>query len=214
LARKSKSLDLSIRSPVQERSRNTVEVIIEAATRILHKYGAARLNTNLIAERAGASIGTLYQYFPNKQAILVTIARRQLQKDRASVMEAISDALSAPGSDLERIVIRKVIELYKERTQVRRVVMQNLIALGLDEEITKTMEYVVIMLCERLAPSMPDHLQPISPARVFIIANAVESVIRAAAYGNKSLLDSCEFEGELVCLVRAYLHYGRNDRRV
>lgn len=66
------------RSPKQARSRATVEAIVEAAAQILERGGPAALNTNDVAERAGVSVGTLYQYFPDKQAILIAAARREL----------------------------------------------------------------------------------------------------------------------------------------
>jgi AcrR family transcriptional regulator len=212
VVRKSKAVDLSIRSPTQARSRTTVEAIVEAATQILQHDGLAQLNTNLIATRAGTSIGTLYQYFPNKQAILLAIAQRQLRKDRAGLMEAISQALATPDAELDRIIIRKAIELHQGNTEVRRALMQNLIALGRDDEITRTMQELVALLSEQVAPSLPNHLQPVSATTVFILAHAIEGAIRAAAHTNRPLLDSREFEDDLVLIVRAYLR-GAADAR-
>jgi AcrR family transcriptional regulator len=66
------------RRPRQARSRATWEAIVEAAAQILERRGSAGFNTNEVAERAGVSIGTLYQYFPDKHAILAAAARREL----------------------------------------------------------------------------------------------------------------------------------------
>jgi AcrR family transcriptional regulator len=66
------------RRPRQARSRATWEAILEAASQILERRGPAALNTNAVAERAGVSIGTLYQYFADKRAILVAAAEREL----------------------------------------------------------------------------------------------------------------------------------------
>jgi len=71
------------RTPKQARSRATWEAIVEAASQILERGGAAALNTNAVAERAGVSIGTLYQYFADKRAILIAVARRELAGDTA-----------------------------------------------------------------------------------------------------------------------------------
>jgi DNA-binding transcriptional regulator YbjK len=60
---------LAPRQPRQERARHKVALILEAAMRLLGKGGAAALTTNAVAETAGVSIGTLYQYFANKEAI-------------------------------------------------------------------------------------------------------------------------------------------------
>jgi AcrR family transcriptional regulator len=66
------------RKPQQARSRATWEAILEAASQILERRGPGALNTNAVAERAGVSIGTLYQYFADKRAILVAAAEREL----------------------------------------------------------------------------------------------------------------------------------------
>ncbi len=64
------------RRPQQERSRGTVDSILAAATRLLISKGYARTTTNEIAETAGVSVGSLYQYFPSKDAIAVELLRR------------------------------------------------------------------------------------------------------------------------------------------
>jgi AcrR family transcriptional regulator len=69
------------RRPKQARSRATWDAIVEAAAQILERRGTEGLNTNAVAERAGVSIGTLYQYFADKQALLVAAARRELARE-------------------------------------------------------------------------------------------------------------------------------------
>jgi AcrR family transcriptional regulator len=69
------------RRPKQARSRATREAIVEATAQILERRGSEGLNTNAVAERAGVSIGTLYQYFADKQALLVAAARRELARE-------------------------------------------------------------------------------------------------------------------------------------
>ena len=82
--------------PVQRRAVATCAAIVEAAARILEDQGAEALNTNLVAERAGVSIGTLYQYYPDKQAILVALIRREraaLLAELRAIPDNASDAL-------------------------------------------------------------------------------------------------------------------------
>jgi AcrR family transcriptional regulator len=65
------------KTPVQRRSAETVEVVLEAAARILEARGFEGFNTNSIAERAGVSIGSFYQYFPNKDSLLAALMERE-----------------------------------------------------------------------------------------------------------------------------------------
>src|SRR5215813_1050649 len=89
--RKSQTVDLVRRKPRQARAQDTVEVIFEATAQILRRKGRAALNTNYIAECAGVSVGTLYQYFPDKESILIAMARREIAADEAAVIKAMSD---------------------------------------------------------------------------------------------------------------------------
>jgi AcrR family transcriptional regulator len=63
--------------PQQSRAEQTVATILEAAALILETRGLDGLNTNLVAQRAGVSVGTLYQYFPNKDALIVALSKRE-----------------------------------------------------------------------------------------------------------------------------------------
>lgn len=78
--------------PRQARSAATVDAIVEAATRILKLEGLAGLNTNAVARLAGVSVGSLYQYFPTKEAILTEMLRRKrtrLLADLEAVLEGM-----------------------------------------------------------------------------------------------------------------------------
>ncbi len=82
------------KTPTQRRAVETCAAIVEATARILEDKGQDALNTNRIAERAGVSVGTLYQYFPNKHAILVALIRRE----RAALMAELR-AIDRDGDD-------------------------------------------------------------------------------------------------------------------
>jgi len=187
------------------RSRGTVETIFEATARIIEQQGQGALNTNHIAARAGISIGTLYQYFPTKDAILVAMARRELANDRAEVIRAISEALEVPDAPIARLAVRTLIDLHRQRQEVRGVIMQVHAALGFGEEHSQPLREVTELLSarsDRVAPGRPG---PISPATLFVLTRAIIGVIRAAAQERSQLLGSSEFEDELVRLIEAYV---------
>lgn len=86
--------------PRQRRSMATVDAIVEATARILEEEGLLALNTNVIAERAGVSIGSLYQYFPTKEVILGELIRRE----RQLLLEEINVVAVADESSFEKIL--------------------------------------------------------------------------------------------------------------
>jgi AcrR family transcriptional regulator len=85
------------KKPLQSRSKATVEAVLTAAARILEERGLAGFNTNAVAERAGVSIGSLYQYFPSKDAVLVALMEQSLTMFSEDLSEAID---GAPGDSL------------------------------------------------------------------------------------------------------------------
>ncbi len=100
------------KSPTQDRARDTVEAILEAAVDLFSSRGYARTSTNHIARRAGVSVGSLYQYFPNKDAVLTALLARHL----AAVESAISACiplLRDPAVPL-RDGVRRLLELLRE----------------------------------------------------------------------------------------------------
>ncbi len=76
------------KTPVQARSAVTVDAILDATLQVLVACGKERLTTTLVARRAGVSVGTLYQYFPNKSALLQAALRRHMEEIRQAIDHA------------------------------------------------------------------------------------------------------------------------------
>ena len=113
------------KSPTQGRSQFTVEQIVEAATQVFAERGYAGATTNHIAERAGVSIGSLYQYFPNKEAILVTLAKRHVEIAGKMLMGLVA-GLNLPETDLPellRLFIRETLELHTGNPRLNYVIL-------------------------------------------------------------------------------------------
>src|ERR1035438_5745890 len=84
------------KTPVQARAAITVEAISEATIQVLLSHGAERLTTTRVAERAGVSVGTLYQYYPNKQSLLFAVLENHLDNVMARVEAACESACHKP----------------------------------------------------------------------------------------------------------------------
>jgi AcrR family transcriptional regulator len=87
------------KSPSHERSRRTVDRILDAATRIFHEQGYTGATTNDIADEADISVGSLYQYFPNKDALLVALTQRHITTTTTDLTNLLLDL--PRDSDLE-----------------------------------------------------------------------------------------------------------------
>jgi AcrR family transcriptional regulator len=92
------------KTPRQARARSTVAAIVEAAARILAEGGPRAVTTNRVAARAGVSVGSLYQYFPNRSAVLRALIERELATAQRARPAAIDDAALPLASRVGAIV--------------------------------------------------------------------------------------------------------------
>jgi AcrR family transcriptional regulator len=112
------------KQPLQDRARITVEAIVEAAAQLISAHGLEGFNTNSVAERAGVSIGSLYQYFSNKDAIMAALIRRT-QEERAIALGSALAGTHNSLPDLVRAVVHAVNRQHRE---------QSLLAVAIDLE--------------------------------------------------------------------------------
>lgn len=106
--------------PRQARSVATFEAILEAAARILESLGFAGFNTNAVAELAGISIGSLYQYFPFKDALIVELIRRERAKLLNHILEAIQQHEAADLKEKLKLIIQAAVKHQLSRPQLAR----------------------------------------------------------------------------------------------
>ena len=103
------------KSPRQRRSAETVEAILGAAAQVFSARGYAGATTNHIAKRAGVSIGSLYQYFPNKDAILVALVQRHVEETAGTLQSTVQAALQS-GWDLDQLLDQVVRASLRQHT--------------------------------------------------------------------------------------------------
>jgi AcrR family transcriptional regulator len=106
------------KSPVQARSTLTVEAIFEATIQVLLSHGADRLTTTRVAERAGVSVGTLYQYYPNKQSLLFAVLEDHLDRVAAAVEIACQRARGKPLEEMVKDVAEAFVDAKMRRTDI------------------------------------------------------------------------------------------------
>ena len=97
------------RAPTQQRSRDRVERILAAATAIIEEAGSDAMRMSDLAERAEVSIGSLYQYFPDKGAVIRTLAERYNAQGRACIDEELADI--GDGPELEK-AFGRLVDIY------------------------------------------------------------------------------------------------------
>jgi AcrR family transcriptional regulator len=116
--------------PRQARSAVTLDAIFEGTLQVLLSAGSSRLNTTRVAERAGVSVGTLYQYFPNKQALLLAVLERYLAKLMDTLEAACDDHRGATAEVMVEAAVKAYLRVKAQQPEVSRALY--LIAIELD----------------------------------------------------------------------------------
>jgi AcrR family transcriptional regulator len=167
----------------------------------LERGGLAAFTTNAVAERAGVSIGTLYQYFADKQALLRALAERELTTTLAAVAAALR---GDPGASLEariRAMVRAIINAFAGRQRARKAVVQAVLLQGNAIELVAP----IAAFMAATPTGAPQRFARLSPEQRFVLSRAVMGAIRAGVLEEQPFFKSRSFEDELVRLVMAYL---------
>jgi AcrR family transcriptional regulator len=113
------NIDLRARkTPVQERAAVTVESVNEATIQVLMTFGAERLTTTRVAERAGVSVGTLYQYYPNKQALLFAVLEQHLTLVAVAVEKACDESHGLPVRAMMEALVTAFVDAKMRRVEI------------------------------------------------------------------------------------------------
>lgn len=141
------------RRPRQQRSQQTVDWVLEAAAQLFSEHGYAGTTTNKVAERAGVSVGSVYQYFPNKDALLAALAERHLHEAAAAVLAAIerASAMQAPLPLLLREVITSIAEPHAAQPDLHSLLVRHaLVHPGFADTVRATEREVAAALAAEL----------------------------------------------------------------
>jgi AcrR family transcriptional regulator len=119
----------------QERSRATVDALIEATARILVREGLDKASTNRIAEVAGESVGSLYQYYPGKEALVAAVIDRHNQDIMRVVRAALAEVASQPVEKAVRTLVAIAIEAHRIDPKLHRVLAEQIPRTGRLENV-------------------------------------------------------------------------------
>ncbi|AUH12236.1 transcriptional regulator [Dickeya solani] len=191
------------KTPVQARSRATVDAIIQASAYILNRYGWESLTTNAIAERAGVNISSLYQFFPNKEAIINELQRRHALEMHNELHETLR---LFPEQSSLREALTLIVEMIVDKHRVSPAVHK-----ALTEEIPLTARRVLEdeeelrkCLIDGLKPFMKNVPDP--EFALYIIGTATHAIIHRVTVDRPTLLHTQLLVSELVTLFEFYLN--------
>lgn len=195
----------SRKSPQQDRSRVTVDAILTATAHILTQEGYDTASTNRIAERAGVSIGSLYQYFPNKEALVAALAERHANEMVEIIESKLKDLFEAPLEVMFSEIVKACIAAHAVNPTLHKVLEEQVPRVGDLRQI----ERAEGQINELLRAYLQKHQNQIQPQNldlsVFILGCAVESLTHSAVIEQPHLLQNAQLEQEITNLLLSYL---------
>jgi AcrR family transcriptional regulator len=191
------------KQPTQDRAAKTRQRILDAAAQVFAAHGYVAGTTNRIAEQAGLSIGSLYQYFPNKDAVLRALMDAHVDAGAALLTERLSDGLPERLDDALRVFVRATIDNHRDNPQLHRVLFEEAprapAFLTRLHELERTTVDAAVQLLER-HPGV--HAGGRLSARM--VVTTIESLVHRLIT-SPDPVDSQQLEDEIVVLLTKYL---------
>jgi len=191
--------------PRQARSQALVEAILEATARVLAERGYAGTNTNIVAERAGVSVGSVYQYFPNKDSLVMALHERHAAQMSAAI-EAVL-AASQPRSLRGHVqaMVRASLAAHRVQPELHRVLEQEFPFFDAPKDQSPANDHIF----QRVRQLLEDHCHQIAPPNrdlaTWIVLRTMESLVHSAVIEAPQRFTSDAMDREIVAVLMGYL---------
>ncbi|MCC5968818.1 MAG: TetR/AcrR family transcriptional regulator [Pararhodobacter sp.] len=192
------------KTPIQNRSRVTVEAIYEATIQVLLRDGMNDLTTTSVAERAGVSVGTMYQYFPNKQALVYALNARYLDALAVRIEATCREQSGAPLGQMVEALIETYWAAKTERADVTRALYRSVAELNNDALIHAFAERVDRATAEMFS-SARDAVFADVPRANLALVTVIYGTVRNAFERGLSTQAAADLRQDLTTMCRAYL---------
>jgi AcrR family transcriptional regulator len=192
------------KTPVQARSSVTVEAISEAAIQVLLTDGGDRLTTTRVAERAGVSVGTLYQYYPNKESLLFSVVEDHMEKMIVAVESACEQARHKPLPEMIRNVVEAFVDAKMSRADISVALYQIMPNVGGPALVKKTRVRMRKALVEMLQTATETTSEPDGFA-IDLMCDAMAGAMRSALETGATPPVMRKLRQHLVLLCQSYM---------
>jgi AcrR family transcriptional regulator len=193
------------KAPRQSRSQATVTAILDATAHILVTSGIAAASTNAVAERAGVSVGSLYQYFPNKEALFAALHARHGEQMKEVILRALTKAVGATLDDALTGLIEAAVEAHRVDADLHRVLEHQL---GNTDQHVLEDEYVGLME-DRVVALLAQYRDQITVTDLklasYMLMNAAHSLIHVVVLQRPKGISLKAATQQIIRMMKAYL---------
>lgn len=197
------------KSPRQARSQATVEAILDAAARVLIERGYAATNTNLVAELAGVSVGSLYQYFPNKDSLITALHDRHSKQMNEAFERAFEITQSMSFDEALSSVIESLVEAHRVEAGLHRVLERQLAGLEKLDDHAEVEERISGQIRTLLARYEDEIHVPDLRLAVYMLMHSLHALVHAVVFERPSGISLKHATREMVRMASCYLRGSR-----
>ena len=192
------------RHPQQLRARQTVDAILEAVIRVLKREGAEAVTTNRIAEAAGVSIGSLYQYFPDKRAIFAALHQRHIEQIDRTIETTLIQNASAPLGRLMPALVDAMIGAHAADPELHDLLLAQVPPhAGGTKSFAERMHSAFLLALSARSGELKRGRN--LDRQVFVVAHTVESLCHAAVRQRPPRLGLTDAKAEIARAILVYL---------
>lgn len=149
---KQKKAKIVVKSPTQERSRQTVATILDACSRLLISEGFYTITTDKIAKEAGVSIGSLYQFFGNKESVVQAVVKNVLEEDKRFMTEGMRTISPLPPEERIPRMIQLGLETCRRNAELRAKLTTIQYYVAEASYVSETLNFFTEIVRQNLAP--------------------------------------------------------------
>jgi AcrR family transcriptional regulator len=196
------------RPPVQQRSKATVEAVLTATAQVFEEKGYGGGTTNRIAEAAGVSIGTLYQYFPSKEALAVALLERHIEETQRQMREWVGHMLTERHTLHGALAdyIGGMLNVHSQRPRLQHILLEETPLPDHVHRLLLDAEHQLARTMAGLLRTYADVKRPDLEHAAYVVIHTVEALThRFAAHPDDTIINRQSFQLELVTMLGAYL---------
>ena len=197
------------RKPSQNRAQKTQLLIFETAARLLERDGLEGFNTNRLAELSGFSVGTIYQYFADKGAILLALAQHEHERAMRDVRRLLMTEFSALPAEHDfpraRAVVRALLQVFGGRQRAHRILIELALQGNARQQLDGVITSLFSLLMSGTVIGKEGVALALSETDAFVLTQSVMGTIHSALARDSRMLKKPQFEDALVALIIGFV---------
>ena len=195
-----------MRTPVQARSTHTVETIFEATIQVLVQLGIKHLTTTKVADRAGVSVGTLYQYFPNKSVLLSAALERHLNAVVTAIEQACNAAKAQSVDVMATSLVNTFVNAKLSAPDASKALYAVASELGSADVMARMTQRSQLALCDMLATAADVSFGDLRVVS-YVLSTALVGPVQGLLHASVPLMFAQQVKAQLIIMTIAYLRH-------